>query len=125
MKNKLDVLNQYHNNYWVKYKIGQALIDAGEVHSMVHTRLEGLRSIFQSIGHPYATLAVAFFDRYTCILKRGLIELGNQPGAVPERAGYMSDIEQQLIDRIVQAVDEGIGEQQACESIIHALSFNQ
>jgi hypothetical protein len=122
MDNKLHLLNQYHNNYWVRHKIGQALIDGGEIHSMVYTRLEGLKVVFQSIGQPYSTLAAAFFDTHLTMLRRGLVELGNQPGVVNVRAYYMATMEQQLILDIVRYSDEGIGIEQACLAMVNNLS---
>jgi len=122
MNNKLKLLSQYHNNYWVKYNIGQALIDAGDIHSMVHTRLDGLKSIFQSIGHPYGSLAMVFFDEHLNTLRRGLIELGEQPGTVKERTFYMAVMEKQLITDIVRYSDEGIGQSQACLAMVNNLS---
>jgi len=123
MNDKLSLLKTFHNNYWVKYKIGAALIAQGEVHSMVSTRLDGLRYLFEVSGFPYSALAKSFFDNHSHTLKRGLIEIGLMSGSVEERVLLMANIEQQLIDRIAQYADDGISESMACEAIIKTISL--
>ena len=67
-------------------------------------------------------LAMVFFDEHLNTLRRGLIELGEQPGTVKERTFYMAVMEKQLITDIVRYSDEGIGQSQACLAMVNNLS---